>query len=190
MRANPLRRPAVAMLALALLLPAAAARGQGVNRNFVITDSTDSDTTATANHSGASNSSTVQTICRNGSNTVAVSGATTHPDFIRLVKNTTKLGQTGLGNPVTMRVVGAGALVFNVVLTCITAEVETSVNNASNVSAGKFQMEAETCTGLIQARIDYLRDTCAADVENTTIRFTLDGTTIEKVRIKGAGTAL
>lgn len=190
MRAKQVNGIGGAVLALALLLPAAPALAQVVNRNFNITDSTDADTTATANHSGASNSSTVQTICRDGANTVTVSGATTHPDFVRLVKNTTRLGQTGLGNPVTMRVIGAGAVVFNVVLTCITSELQTSVNNATNVSAGKFQVEAETCTGLNDQRINYLNDTCLADVANETIKFKLDGTTIEKLRIKGAGTAL
>ena len=190
MRANHDKVYGAVVLALALLLAPASALGQVINRNFTITDSTDSDTTAVVNHSGASNSGVAQTICRNGSNTVTISGTTTHPDSVRLVKNTTRMGQTGLGNPVTARVIGAGGLVFNVVLACITSELETFVNNASNVSAGKFQLQLETCTGLTDPRITYLNDTCLADAANTNIKFTIDGTTLEKLRIKGAGTAL
>lgn len=176
------------VLSLALLLPAAPSLAQVVNQNFVITDSTDPDTKATIVHTNATNSGTGQTVCRNGTSTVTISGATTHPEFVQFKKNTAKMDQKALGNFPTIRVVGAVGLVFNVVLTCTSAEYKSSINNAPQVSAGKFEVRAEGCTGLTQARIDYLANTCAADTANTTIEFTIDGTTIESLRIRGAGT--
>ena len=180
---------AAVIFSLGLLLPAASALGQVINRNFVITDATDADTTGAANFTAASNSATAQTICRNGSNTVTVSGATTHPEFVRLVRNTARLDQGGRGNLVTVRVIGAVGQVFNVVLVCEEAAIRTFVNNAPNIGAGDFRLQAKNCTGLSDVRAAYLNDTCAADVDNTTLRMTIVGTTIERLRLRGRGNA-
>jgi hypothetical protein len=185
MRSNGLR---AGVLALALLLPATGSLAQVVNQNFTITDSTDTDTRDALVHTGATNSGTAQTICRNGTSTATVTVATTHPESVRFKKNTVKMEQKALGNDPTVRVQGAVGLVFNVLLTCTSASYTSSVDNAPNVSAGKFDVRADGCTGLTQARADYLLATCAADTANTTIQFELDGTTVNKLRIRGAGT--
>ena len=80
MRAMRVNGCGVIVLSLALLLPAASALAQIVNKNFVITNPSDPDTTATVTHTGASNTGIGQTICRNGANTVTISVATTHPN--------------------------------------------------------------------------------------------------------------
>ena len=190
MRANRLNGYGAAFVLLALLLPAASAFGQVPNGNVTITDSGEPDTTGPTNHTGASNSGTGQTICRNGSNTVTVSVATTHPERVRLGKNKTQMQQRSLGNYPTVRVIGAGAQVFNVVLACEAASYTSNVNLASSVRAGKFIVDGKNCTGLTEARATYLNDTCTADVGNTTIKFSIDVSTITKFKLQGKGSAL
>lgn len=190
MRANHWNGYGAVVLWLALLLPAASALGQVPNGNVTITDSGEPDTTGAVNHTGASNSGTGQTICRDGSNTVTVSGATTHPESVRLGRNKSRLTQAALGNNPTVRVIGAGAQVFNVVVTCEAAKFRNNVNYASNVRAGKFVVDAKNCTGLTEARATYLNDTCTADVDNKTIKFKVEGSTITKLKLQGKGFAL
>ncbi len=187
MRAKRVSGYGAVVLSLALLLPAASALGQVVNKNFTITDTEEPDTTGTANHTGTSNSATGQTICRNGSNTVTVSGATTHPEFLRLIKNTAKLSQGGRGNLPTLRVIGAGGQVFNVVLTCDAASFKSFVDNQPFTNTGSFQIQGENCSGLTEVRASYLNDTCAADVDNTSIQMTIVGAIIETLTIRAKG---
>ena len=178
-------------LALALLLPAGPALAQAINKNLVITDSTDPDTTANISHLNASNSGTGRTICRQGSNTVTFSAATTHPDFVRLVANKGRMDQRVFGNFPTLRVQAAGAVVYNIVLACSTAATwRSDVDQRPNVNSGSFRVDGQNCTGLNQAQVDYFRNTCAADVDNTTIQIQTEGTTILRVRLRGSGTAL
>jgi hypothetical protein len=184
MRAKRVIGCAGIVVALALLLPAAAALAQVPNANFKITDLSEPDTTATVNHTGASNSGTGQTICRNGTSTVTVSVATTHPESVRLAKNTATMSQGTLGNFPAVRVVGAGAQVFNVVLACDSASFKSYINAEPFKNFGSFQVQGVNCTGLTEARANYLRDTCAIDVNNTTIQLTTDGAVVEKVSIK------
>jgi hypothetical protein len=187
MRAMRVNGCAVVVFSLALLLPAAAALAQVPNTNFKITDLTDADTTCTLTHTGASNTGVGQTICRNGSNTVTVSVATTHPENVRLQKGTARMDQGTVGNLPTVRVVGTGAQVFNVVLTCSTATFKSFVNNAPFSNSGNFQVSGGNCSGLSDTRAAYLHDTCAADPTNTTITFTLNGAVVDKLAIKGRG---
>ncbi len=175
------------LLSLALLLPAAPSLAQVVNQNFKIIDEVDPDTTAIGNFTGASTSGSGQTICRNVSDTVSLSIVTTHPEFVRLVKNTARLEQGGPGNLPTVRAVATGGQVFNVLLTCDAASIKLNVNNSPSVSAGSFQLQGENCIGLSDLRATYLANTCAADVDNTTIKLSVVGSTIEKFKIKGAG---
>jgi len=188
MRANRVNGYEAVVLSLGLLLlSAASSLGQVVNENFIITDMAEPDTKGTANHTGASNSGTGQTTCRDGSNTVTVSGVTTHPEFVRLAKNSASMKQGSIGNLPTLRVIGAGAQVFNVVLTCGSAAFESNVNNAPNVNIGVFQVQGANCSGLTEARASYLHDTCTADVDNKTIKISIDGAIIEKLTIRGKG---
>jgi len=187
------RRLGVCIVALALLLPAASAFAQAVNKSVNITDSTEPDTTAVVNHTNAINSGTGQTICRNPdvpANTVTFSMATTHPDFVRLARARSRMEQRQAGNLPTVRVIGAGARVFNVVQTCIVATWRSDVDYRVNANTGSFRVDAQTCTGLTQVQIDYFRDTCAADVANETIQLETEGLTIQRVRLRGSGNAL
>jgi hypothetical protein len=180
----------VVVLSLALLLPAASSLAQIVNTNFVITDQSDPDTKATVNHTGASNSGTGQTTCRNGSNTVTLSVATTHPEYLRFKSNTVTMSQGTLGNSPTVRVIGAGAQVFNVVLTCTSASYRSYVNNEPWANSGTFQVQAASCTGLTSTQATYLNDTCTADVTNTTLRFSIVDTLLKIFAIKGKGSTV
>jgi hypothetical protein len=177
----------VVVLALALLLPAAAALAQVPNANYNITDLTESDTTGTVNHTGATNSGTGQTICRNATSTVTLSVATTHPESVRLMKNTASMSQGSAGNLPTVRAVGTGAQAFDVVLACASASFKSYVNAAPFKNIGNFQVSAANCTGLAEAQATYVRDTCAADVSNTTIRVTTNGAVIESFSIRAKG---
>jgi hypothetical protein len=186
-RANRLIGCGAAVLLLALWLPATSALAQVPNGNFTLADGGEPDTTGVVNHNGATNSGTAQTICRNGSNTVTVSGATTHPESVRLANNKSSMEQRSVGNFPTVRVIGAGAQVFNVVVACDSAAYRSNVNYAPNVRAGKFSLDVKNCTGLTEARATYLNDTCTADVANTTIKFTIDVSTITKLKLQGKG---
>ena len=187
MRGNRVNGYGAVVLSLALLLPAASALGQVIDRNFTITDSGEPDTTATVNHTGASNSGSGQTICRNGSNTVTVSGVTAHPEFVQLVKNTARMMQGGLVNRPTLRVIGAGAQIFNVVLICEAAQFKSLVNAAASVNAGQFLVQGKNCTGLSETQATYLSDTCTADVDNQTLKYIIDGSLIRKLNLIGKG---
>jgi hypothetical protein len=183
-----------ALLSLALLLPAASALGQIVNRNFTITDNTEPDTTGTAGHIGASNSGTGQTICRNGSDTVTVSGATSHPEYVKLANNDARLSQGNSSNPTednfpTLRVIGAGAQAFDVVLACEAARFTALTHGTVSVDTSRFEIRAKNCTGLTEMRVDYLNDTCAADANNTTIKLKTDGATISRLTLRAKGIA-
>jgi hypothetical protein len=187
MRAMRVNGWGVIVLSLALLLPAASSLAQIVNKNFVITDLSDPDTKATITHTGASNSGTGQTTCRNGSNTVTLSVATTHPEYLRFAKDTVTMSQGALGNYPTVRVVGAGAQAFNVVLTCQSASFRSYVNNEPFKNAGTFQVQAASCTGLTLVRATYLNDTCSADTTNTTLRFSVVDAILEMFAFKAKG---
>lgn len=183
----------VCIVALALLLAAAPAFAQAINKSVNITDSTEPDTTAVVNHTNAVNSGTGQTICRDPdvpANTVTFSMATTHPDFVRLARARSRMEQRQAGNLPTVRVIGAGARIFNVVQACIVATWRSDVDSRVNANTGSFRVDAQTCTGLSQIQIDYFRDTCAADVANQTIQLETEGTTILRVRLRGSGNAL
>ncbi len=188
MRAKRVNGCGVVFLSLALLLPAASSLAQIVNKNLVITDLSEPDTTAAITHTGASNSGTGQTICRNGSNTVTISVATTHPEYLKFAKNTVTMTQSSLGNYPTVRVIGAGAQVFNVVLACESASFKSYVNNQPNMNAGTFQVQGASCTGLTLTRATYLNDTCTADVTNTTLKFSVVDAILESFAIKAKGT--
>ena len=156
----------------------------------MITDQSDPDTTATVNHTGASNSGTGQTTCRNGSNTVTLSVTTTHPEYVRFKSNTVTMSQGTLGNYPTVRVIGAGAQVFNVVLACQSASFRSYVNNEPFTNSGTFQVQAASCTGLTLTQATYLNDTCTADVTNTTLRFSVVDTILEMFAIKAKGSTV
>ena len=187
MRAMRVNGCGVVVLSLALLLPAASSLAQIVNKNFVITDLSDPDTTATVNHTGASNSGTGQTICRNGSNTVTLSVATTHPEYLRFARNTVTMSQGTLGNYPTVRAIGAGAQVFNVVLVCKSASFSSYVNNEPFKNTGTFQLQAANCTGLTLTWATYLNDTCTADATNSTLKFSVVDAILERFAVKARG---
>jgi hypothetical protein len=190
MRAMRLNGCAVVVFSLALLLPAAAAVAQVPNTTFHITDQNDADTTCSLNQTGASNTGVAQTICRNGGNTVTISVATTHPESVKLQKATAQLEQGSAGNLPTVRVIGAGAQVFDVVLTCSAATFKSFVNNTSSSNSGAFQVTGGKCSGLSDTQAAYLNDTCAADTTNTTITLTLKGAVVDRFTIKGRGNSL
>ena len=190
MRALRVNGCGVVVLSLALLLPAASSVAQIVNKNVVITDQSDPDTKATVNHTGASNSGTGQTTCRNGSNTVTLSVATTHPESLRFTKNTVTMSQSNIGNFPTVRVVAAGALAFNVVLTCESASYRSFVTADPSKNSGTFQVQAASCTGLTRTRATSVTDTCTADTTNPTFTLSIVDAILERFAIKAKGTAL
>lgn len=189
MRVELVNGTRVVVLSLLLVLPAASALGQIINQNFMIVDMNEMDTTGTVNATGASNSASGQTICRNGNDTVTVSCVTTHPEVVRLIKNTAKLQQGDVHNQPTLRVIGAGTQAFNVVLSCGRLAFASQINYRAIPSVGKFRVLGGDCEGLTEARATYLMDTCAADTENKTIRIRVDGPTLKSLKLRAKGDA-
>jgi hypothetical protein len=109
---------------------------------------------------------------------------------VRFKSNTATMSQSTLGNYPTVRVIGAGAQVFNVVLTCTSASFKSYVNNEPFSNTGTFQVQAASCTGLTLTRATYLNDTCTADVTNTTLKFSIVDTLLKMFVIKARGSTV
>jgi len=184
-------------------MAAGAALAQVPDGEWLITDETDSGTTAGSEMNGDTMAVVVSAICvpfpeGNATTGSAIEFRADHPDGASLKKSKGTVEQADKSNPGTVRLItGSGTFRKTTTIQCKKVEIEASVKTKKSPSSGKFSAKASDCDcplnvqGTCNNFTAQSNDLSADCKPSKSIKFDFwsEKNLVRKIKVKGKGDA-